>query len=219
MKEVNLISLCNTIKSLDNEAFSQFKLYHSIIIKDEEIEDIETLTDFIKTVRHNVSLFDKYFVGYSIPQIGKEFDLLRIGIESIVNIELKSSSTEEKIKKQLVLNKHYLSFLKKELHFFTYVTNENKLFTLSETNDLIEVNVKALVSVLVSQNVKKIKDIDNLFNPSDYLVSPFNSTQEFIKRKYFLTTHQDKIKKEVINQLSSSLYSILSINLSLYIGL
>ncbi len=64
MKQVNLISLCNTFKSLDNEAFNQFKLYHSIIIKDEEIDDIETLIDFIKTVRHNVSLFDKYFVGY-----------------------------------------------------------------------------------------------------------------------------------------------------------
>jgi hypothetical protein len=59
--------------------------------------------------------------------------------------------------------------------------------------------------------VEKLKNIDSYFNPSNYLVSPFNSTQEFIKGKYFLTAHQEQIKKEILNQLNLDTHSIISI--------
>ena len=85
------------------------------------------------------------------------------------------------------------------------------MYTLGDTNTLEEVDLMQLINVLASQSVAKINNIDTYFNPSNYLVSPFNSTQEFINGEYFLTTHQEKIKNEILNQLKLSECSILSI--------
>ncbi|RTY89638.1 DNA/RNA helicase domain-containing protein [Flavobacterium sp. GT3R68] len=211
MKEANLISILSAHKNTTPDLFNSYLKYHTIQIKLEELKDLDVLVNHLKSLSKNISLFDKYFIGYTIPQIGKEFDLLRIDDESVVNIELKKSSTPEKIRNQLIRNKYYLSFLKREIYNFSYVAEEQKLYTIDESQNLIEVNLKQLLAVLVSQNVKKIIDIDSFFNPSNYLVSPFNSTQEFIKGKYFLTSHQEEIKNIILNELKSTNYSILSI--------
>lgn len=172
---------------------------------------MEVFVDNLKTLSKSIALFDKYFIGYSIPQIGKEFDLLRIDKETVVNIELKRQSTDEKIYAQLLRNKYYLSFLKKNIRCYTYVADDKKLYTIDKTNTLEEVNLRQLLGELVSQDVKKIPNINGYFNPSNYLVSPFNSTQEFVKGNFFLTTHQEEIKNDVLNQIRSSTYSIFSI--------
>jgi Cdc6-like AAA superfamily ATPase len=91
------------------------------------------------------------------------------------------------------------------------VADDKKLYTIDKTNTLEEVNLRQLLGELVSQDVKKIPNINGYFNPSNYLVSPFNSTQEFVKGNFFLTTHQEEIKNDVLNQIRSSTYSIFSI--------
>ncbi len=211
MKEANLISVLNAYRQLSPELFKAFLEYHSIEIKQDEINDLQSLVTYLQTLNVKVDLFDKFFIGFKIPQIGKEFDLLRINNDTIVNIELKKSSTPEKIKKQLLRNKYYLSFLNKEIYGFTYVSSENKLYSLDYNQNVIELNIKQLVAVLISQKVSSIKKIESYFNPSNYLVSPFNSTEEFIKGKYFLTNHQEKIKNQIIGQLSSANHSIFAI--------
>lgn len=108
-------------------------------------------------------------------------------------------------------NKYYLSSLKKEIYVFTYVSSEKKLYSIDENQDLIETNIRQLLVALASQNVSKINNIDSFFNPSNYLVSPFNSTQEFVKKKYFLTKHQEEIKINIKNHFKSHSYSIISI--------
>ena len=211
MKEANLISVLSAFKNLSKDSFDSYLAYHSIKIKNSELKDLQVLVDNFKLLSKNIALFDKYFIGYSIPQIGKEFDLLRIDKESIINIELKRQSTEDKIIAQLLRNKYYLSFLKRETYCYTYVADDKKLYTLDTTNTLEEVNLRHLLGLLVSQDVKRIHDINGYFNPSNYLVSPFNSTQEFIKGKYFLTTHQEEIKNEILKQLILPKHSIISI--------
>ena len=47
-------------------------------------------------------------------------------------------------------------------------------------------------------NPPQLLSIDSLFDPSNYLVSPFNSTKEFVKNNYFLTDHQEEIKNNII---------------------
>lgn len=211
MKEVNLISLLSAFKNLDKATFSSFLAYHSIKIKISELKDLQVFVDHLKTLSKNIALFDKYFIGYSIPQIGKEFDLLRIDKDTVVNIELKRQSTEEKITVQLLRNKYYLGFLKRDIRCYTYVADDKKLYTLDTTNTLEEVNLRQLLGQLVSQDVIKIPNVDSYFNPSNYLISPFNSTQEFLKGKFFLTTHQEEIKNDILNQLRLPKYSIISI--------
>lgn len=211
MREINLISLLDSYKKLSSELFETYKNYHSITLKDSELNDLSVLVNEIKKLNSKVVIFDKYFVGYKIPQIGKEFDLLRIDRDIVLNIEVKQKSTFDKIIKQLERNKYYLSFLKKETKCFTYISQENKIYTIDNHNQLIESNVRQLLSVIASQNVEKINDINSLFNPSNYLVSPFNSTNEFIKGKYFLTTHQENIKNEIMEKINSPLTSIISV--------
>ena len=194
MKEANLISILSAFNNLDRISFDSYLTYHSIKIKNSELKDLQVFVDNLKLFSKNIALYDKYFIGYSIPQIGKEFDLLRIDKETVVNIELKKKSTEEKIIAQLLRNKYYLSFLKRNTYCYTYVSDDKKLYSLDTTNTLQEVNFRQLLGELVSQDVKKIPDIDSYFNPSNYLVSPFNSTQEFVKRKYFLPRTKKKLR-------------------------
>lgn len=211
MKQINIISLLSAFQNLSKESLKSYLNYHSIIIKESELKDLKSLVEKLKSLSTNVALFDKYFISYSIPQIGKEFDLLRFDKETIVNIELKSTSTDDKILAQLLRNKYYLSFLNREISCFTYVSDTGKLYFLTKSENLEEVSLRKLIGALVSQNVYRINNLDSYFNPSNYLVSPFNSTLEFIKRKYFLTNYQEEIKNKTLIQLNLLTSSIIAI--------
>ncbi|MEC1797216.1 DUF2075 domain-containing protein [Bacillus mojavensis] len=205
MKSVNLVSLINAKKDLEvsllNSYLANFGIDQSKV-KDQEWEGIKKLTKEILGHSTETSLVDNYFWGYTIDQISKEFDLLRIGKDSIVNVELKSKNTGEKMKDQLVKNRYYLKFLDKEIHNFTYVVDENKLFLLSENNEIGEVDIDVLISKLKDQDLQDIKDINSLFDPTNYLVSPFNSTEKFLTNNYFLTDHQENIKKFILKEIA-----------------
>jgi hypothetical protein len=147
---------------------------------------------------------DHFYVGYKIPQIGKEFDLLRLGRESIINIELKSECTTKKIESQLLRNSYYLNFLKRKLYAFTFVSNSGDLHFLEGSGRLEVTKPKYLLEIINKQAVVVDEAIDSLFNPSDYLVSPFNSTNKFLAGEYFLTHQQEDIKCQVIKSINST---------------
>lgn len=84
------------------------------------------------------------------------------------------------------------------------MSDSRKLYKLiygADGNRLTEVSIIELYQKLYHQQTVYIKDIDNLFNPSDYLVSPFNSTDKFMDDKYLLTVQQENIYKEIISKL------------------
>lgn len=163
--------------------------------------------DELLKANNNISIVNRYYLGYSIPQIGKEFDLLRFGHNYIINIEIKTESSIEKILKQQQKNKYYLSFLDKPLHIYTFISNENKLYKLVIRNngdEIEEITFNELCNILMSQEVVTFNNIDDLFNPSDYLVSPFNSPEKFMSEGYFLTVQQEQIYKEIQTKLSDT---------------
>ena len=212
MKEVNLISFIDAYTNLSKELFDKYKEYYSIDIKrTKELECLSGMINEIKTINQNIEIFDRFFIGFKIPQIGKEFDLLRFDDDSIINIELKTENTKEKIKEQLEKNKYYLNFLNKNLLCFTYILSENKFYEIGKNNSLNEVSTREVASKLIAQKPYIINDIKSFFNPSDYLVSPFNSTDKFIKEYYFLTEHQKNIKTQVIEEINNPNTSIISI--------
>lgn len=201
MKHINILSLTQAFDTLESEEYKNLLDYHNIEVKDKEVNDLKSLITILNDRDRIKRIFNQFYVGYQIPQISKEFDLLRFGKASIINIELKNSSTEEKILKQLKQNKYYLSFLTKKVHNFTFVENLKKLYHLNK-DVLEEVEFTDLAKILYEQEVDNVDDIDKLFNPSDYLVSPFNSTDKFIENKYFLTHQQESIKIKIIDTLS-----------------
>lgn len=198
--------------SLDKEIYTKYLNHYDIDIKNDEVVDLKSLIDNLRAHTSNNNIFNGFFVGYKIPQIGKEFDLLRFGREYVINLELKSKSTNEKIKKQLIRNKYYLSYSGNHLHNLTYVSSTEKIYMLNNENDLEEVDFSFLVNLLINQTIDYIDDADELFNPSDYLVSPFNSTDKFLSNNYFLTSQQERIKNQVIQSLiDENKYSFISV--------
>lgn len=200
--QVNIKSLLQAYASLDEVTFGAYLNHHQVAFKEEEINDLKGLIGKLDVSTDQAKIFNGFFVGYKIPQIGKEFDLLRFGDDYVLNIEIKSISSEEKIAKQLRRNKYYLSNLQKDVFALTYISNTGKLYTLNDLDILEEVDFSLLVTLLINQNLQNLDDADVLFNPSDYLVSPFNASEKFIGGHYFLTSQQEEIKSKVLMDLN-----------------
>src|SRR3954467_8363603 len=132
LKRLNIQSLLQAKDSLKEEAFKRFLQHYGIAIRDAEIEDLRSLAKVFSDTGCGIGAFDNFYLGYKIPQIGKEFDLLRFGRKRIINIELKSSCSEDKIKKQLLRNKYYLSFIGREVYAFTFVSESKELYFLRD---------------------------------------------------------------------------------------
>lgn len=203
LRNINIQSLLQANDSLTQEGFNGFLKHYGIEIKNAEIEDLGSLVEVLCAVERNIQILDKFYVGYKIPQIGKEFDLLRFGKECIINIELKKSSTKEKIKKQLLRNRYYLSFIGKRVYAFTFVSESQTLYLLRDDETLAVSVIDHLADLLTDQQVDGAEIADKLFNPSDYLVSPFNSTDKFLSNGYFLTQHQEEVKNQIMGSLNS----------------
>ncbi|WP_114633321.1 DNA/RNA helicase domain-containing protein [Vibrio splendidus] len=203
MKDINILSLVQAFNSLEGEAFRRFVDFHDIDIKDAEIEDLKQLVESICGTLQQPSFLSQFYVGYKIPQIGKEFDLLKVGEDYVLNIELKRESTVEKIEKQLKRNKYYLSYLRECVHNFTYVSSTGEVYLLDDDENLALSDIQTLIGILTPMVVSKISNLDHEFNPSNYLVSPFNSTEKFVADKYFLTNQQEDIKKNILRELGN----------------
>ena len=203
MKSINILSLVQACETLEEDVYKKYLDFYGIRIKNDEINDLRKLVDILNNRTIHTSIFNNFYVGYSIPQIGKEFDLLRFGNGSIINIELKKVSTEEKIRKQLRRNKYYLKALNLKTYNITFISSTEQFYLLNSDDSLVEIESETLDGILMDQEAKEIDNVDKLFNPSDYLVSPFNSTQKFINNEFFLTHQQEEIKKQIIKSFEN----------------
>jgi hypothetical protein len=211
MKSINILSLAQAHGSLTPNQFDAFIKHYDLGIKNNEVTGLKILTANMYEILPYVNIYSCFYVGYKIQHISKEFDLLRFGDNYILNIELKSISTEEKIKKQLVRNKYYLSHINRVIHNFCYVVQTNTLYKLNGIGELEIVDFNLLIQLLTNQNLLKLGNPDSLFNPSDYLVSPFNSTNKFINNQYFLTSQQEEIKNKVLAKVNNGRTAFISI--------
>ncbi|MFD2589092.1 DNA/RNA helicase domain-containing protein [Croceitalea marina] len=211
MIQTNLLSLIQAYQNLARPLFEEYLKYHSVSIKSDELDDMSLMVNELCLIYGDVDIYDGFVVGFSIPQIGKEFDLLRFGKTKVVNIEVKKIGTPEKIKKQLLRNRYYLDFLGKEISQTTFISDERKFYVLDEHNNVIELTNNDVVELLLNQDPEHVEDVNELFNPANYLVSPFNSSHKFLNEEYFLTQQQELIKKSALADLSSEKEAFVSI--------
>lgn len=204
MKPVNIYSLLQAKASLNDDSFSSYLKHHSINIKKAEVKDIDALANVLRGAGSRVRDLNGFYVGYKIPQIGKEFDLLRFGQDSILNIEIKSNCEPEKIREQLLRNKYYLSFTGKPIYEFTFVSSSGEIYTLADSGQLEKINSTQLLENIVKNEPDEDEVPDSLFNPSDYLVSPFNSTSKFLTGEFFLTHQQEEFKGQILESIIST---------------
>lgn len=210
MKYFNLETISALVKQDNKKILKEYQDYIGSKIKPQEFTDIISL---LNKLNYLPSMVDGFYFNFKIPQISKEFDLLRFSKESILNIELKSGNkTESEIKNQLERNEYYLnSFgnnndVKRKVELFTYESNSNTLFRFvkdsSNNSKLIKNDWNALNENL-AMDFEEV-DIYNLCSTKSYLISPFNDSEKFREGKYFLTDLQEKIKKEVLDNFSTN---------------
>lgn len=212
MNQVNLLSLAQAHSSLSSPQYQAFINHYGIDISDSEVSDLTVLIVNMYEVLKFVNIYDCFYIGYKIQHISKEFDLLRFGEDYVINIELKRKSTIEKITKQLQRNKYYLNHINKLVHNFCFVVETNTLYKLDTNGTVVVADFQLLIQLLAHQNVLEINTPDNLFNPSDYLVSPFNSTDKFVNNQYFLTGQQEDIRTRVLAKINSAAPTFTSIS-------
>ena len=116
MKCVNLYYLYTASKV----NIKEFRSYEKILsnrskissLGDREKGSIYHLVDYLLANGCNIDKLNNFYYSYTIPHIGKEFDLLKINDDKIINIELKSENVGlERIKSQLLRNYNYLKYL------------------------------------------------------------------------------------------------------------
>lgn len=206
MKTVNLRSVIIANSSLSSNQRDELYKVWGI---DPKPKELTTLVSFLKQcdalAPHDPELItgivDTCYFGFKIPRISKEIDCLWIGENTIVNVELKSEDVgEEAIGKQLRQNRYYLRPLKRKIASFTYEASTGNCFSIDDDENLVKVPFQDIATTLfaLQKEVLFDGDIETLFSPEQYLVSPFNSTAEFLDGKYFLNNQQQEIKKAIM---------------------
>lgn len=209
MNPVNLYTISTTTdENTFNTLYShQTKCIRKEPYKHHEIRSLQILAGELFVFGVKFEQLDDFFLGYEIPHIGHEFDLLKFTDDLCLNIELKSQSvSNEKISDQLVKNKFYLKSLGKSLTLLSIITDTNPItcYRLSENNSLISITFDDVINDVKRHANNSLNHIDDLFQPSKYLVSPLNSFDQFIDGQYFLTQRQEEIKNEILAAIDKS---------------
>ncbi len=161
-----LVSLKQLISLKDDPKLSEIfiRYYSGLSIthqyKHQEILDIFSLLSCL-----NLDYFDYdgFIYGYVVPQLSKEFDLIKICNDFVLNIELKSQPKNEKdIEKQLIKNTYYLKLINDKIYSFTFVSSIRKLYKLSN-NKICEASFNELADLIKAQNGKFL-DLDKEFS-------------------------------------------------------
>ena len=200
-------SLIDMVKLSHNTELSEPYIRYLCGIKNEqqyrhqEILDISAIIGQLSVADSKLSDF---IYGYVVPQLNKEFDLIKITENSCLNIELKGGDVaREKIQRQLIQNRHYLKLLNKpNLLLYTYISSTGELIRLDDSNNLIECALDELSRVLNLMDDKAEQvDLDSVFTPNNILVSPLNATERFLRGDYLLTENQENIKKNILSYI------------------
>lgn len=200
MKPTNILTIIDTYKQLHDDVLKEYLRYKHIAIRKSELADMQALVQHLQPFGPATS-FNYFYVGFQIEQIGKEFDLLRIAENYVVNIEMKSIHTGEKIRKQLLRNRYYLTFLKRPVYFFTYVHEENQLYELTDALTLEKVSAKRVMQLLMNQKNIYKEDVAALFDVTEYLISPLHHTEAFLAGQYFLNSQQSQFKAKLMEAM------------------
>ena len=163
-----------------------------------ELESMKALTAELETCMEDVYAL-RFFYSFQIPRLGKEFDLLQIKEDQIVNIELKSGVvSDEAICRQLLQNRYYLSVLGRTIHSYTYISSQNRLVRLTNHDHIAEADWDELCRALKRESPDYDGNIEELFRAELYLISPLREPERFLQKEYFLTAQQRDIERQIL---------------------
>lgn len=207
MRAINLYALTRNVEPEILPIFEKNISWREekLRIRESEIALIRTIVANLMFFHASKDCFDDWFYSFTIPQISKEFDLLKIGENGItVNVELKEQVVEEeRIIKQLKQNRYYLSNVATTIYSYTYMQVDNTHYKILKliNDSLVETTFEDIIGNLHEVENPYTEDIEKHFRPKDYLISPINTPKKFLDGEYFLTNQQESIKKSILEGL------------------
>lgn len=203
MKPINIYALTRLDDPLTQQRLERQMSgrKHYLRIKEWEIQDLKAFSARLEAVTEKAYELE-FFYSFVMQKLGKEFDLLRVNADYVVNVELKSGDVpDEVIQKQLLQNRHYLGTLGRTIYSYTYVSSRDRLVRLSNSGRLVEAHWQELAEVLARQTACYDGNIEELFKEDKYLISPLTDPGRFLRQEYFLTSQQKDIKKQILKQI------------------
>lgn len=166
-----------------------------------ELESMKALVRELEVHMQDVHAL-RFFYSFQVPRLGKEFDLLQIKDDQIVNIELKSGKvSDEAVRKQLLQNRYYLSVQGKMIQSYTYISSQERLVRLNNHDHIVEADWDQLCLALQRQSKDYEGDIEDLFQAEMYLFSPLTEPERFLNKEYFLTSQQKDIERRILDKI------------------
>ena len=166
-----------------------------------EINSMRALVDQLEKYMPEVYRL-RLFYSFQILRLGKEFDLLQVKENQIVNIELKSGAvSEDAIRRQLIQNRYYLSILGRPVRSYTYISSQNRLVRLTNHDHIVEAEWEQLCAELQEKSADFSGDLEDLFQAEWYLISPLTQPERFLKKEYFLTAQQKDIERQILKSI------------------
>ena len=171
-----------------------------------ELESMKALVRELEVHMQDVHAL-RFFYSFQVPRLGKEFDLLQIKDDQIVNIELKSGKvSDEAVRKQLLQNRYYLSVQGKMIQSYTYISSQERLVRLNNHDHIVEADWDQLCLALQRQSKDYEGDIEDLFQAEMYLFSPVTEPERFLNKEYFLTSQQKDIGRRILDKIRKVKY-------------
>lgn len=166
-----------------------------------EINSMRALVDQLEKYMPEVYRL-RLFYSFQILRLGKEFDLLQVKENQIVNIELKSGAvSEDAIRRQLIQNRYYLAILGRPVRSYTYISSQNRLVRLTNHDHIVEAEWEQLCAELQEKSADFSGDLEDLFQAEWYLISPLTQPERFLKKEYFLTAQQKDIERQILKSI------------------
>ena len=166
-----------------------------------EINSMRALVDQLEKYMPEVYRL-RFFYSFQILRLGKEFDLLQVKENQIVNIELKSGEvSEDAIRRQLIQNRYYLAILGRPVRSYTYISSQNRLVRLTNHDHIVEAEWEQLCAELQEKSADFSGDLEDLFQAEWYLISPLTQPERFLKKEYFLTAQQKDIERQILKSI------------------
>ena len=166
-----------------------------------ELESMKALVRKLEVHMQDIHAL-RFFYSFQVPRLGKEFDLLQIKDDQIVNIELKSGKvSDEAVRKQLLQNRYYLSVQGKIIQSYTYISSQERLVRLNNHDHIVEADWDQLCLALQRQSKDYEGDIEALFQAEMYLFSPLTEPERFLNKEYFLTSQQKDIERRILDKI------------------
>ena len=201
MKAINIYTYSRIQKDMATEFENILsKRSKKLKVKPQEFYAISSLVNMLLGIGVEIKDFEIFFLSFTIEQIGKEFDLIKLDKDNLVlNIELKSEEVGvEAIQNQLEKNRYYLKHLAPDVRLYTFVETGKELYKYT-SKGLQLVGVEDLKDTMQLFQESLGENLESLFQANSYLISPLNSHQKFMYGDYFLTNQQHDIKKKIVD--------------------